>query len=188
MEILRRPLLFADGKYWSLQLSPKNSMPSLAPADKQELCCSLQPNSNHPIHYLRFPQLKFAKDMIYTVEDVSYGLSTCGPCCVKKGGGIHYEPMMGSGAYLHFNKCVAQGKLKEVWVLSSAGAPRVENSSKSRHDFLAAPGHGAERKGRRPTGRMISKRSCVSKGTERWGKGTYGQHADRGTERSWYPQ
>lgn len=94
---------------------------------------------------------------------------------------------MGSGAYLHCNKCVAQGKLKEVWVPSSAGAPRVENSSKSRQDFLAAPGHGAGRKGKRPTGGMVLKHTCVSKDTEKWGKGPYGQLADRGTREELVP-
>lgn len=94
---------------------------------------------------------------------------------------------MGSGAYLHFNKCVAQGKLKEVWVLSSAGAPRVENSSRSRQDFLAAPGHGAERKGRHPTGGMVLKHRCVNKGTEKWRRDTYGHLADWGTREELVP-
>lgn len=94
---------------------------------------------------------------------------------------------MGSGAYLHCNKCVAQGKLKDVCVPSSAGAPRVENSSKSRQDFLAAPGYGAGRKGRHPTGGMVLKHRCVSKDTEKWGKGTYGQLADRGTREELVP-
>lgn len=94
---------------------------------------------------------------------------------------------MGSGAYVHCNKCVAQGKLKDVCVPSSAGAPRVENSSKSRQDFLAAPGYGAGRKGRRPTGGMVLKHRCVSKDTEKWGKGTYGQLADRGTREELVP-